>query len=357
MKINKFYAGLICDEKLLFSSRDVNGLYSYNLIDKKLRQIGIFENEAFSGKVLHRDCFVWGEDVIFIPQDAEKIHIYNYKSEKLKSIIIPKRVMPPLCHLLDEEKGILWLIPSVISDKFLKINLRTSKVESISANHSEKEITVNPIFHRMAIVNDYAIAPSINDGNLYLFSLDRENNKIEYKTKQIDKSIKGAFIGYEGVWLSSSNENKIYKYDCQLNKVICEYELLKKCANNVQNGLSNIIETEKYIVTIPAWSDEIVVLNKNGEVVRRHDFSDYKYEHDRPLFIRSIKIDNKIYINAANMNKMVVINADNLDMELIEIPEIEINEVKELGLILGKTQKEGELISLQEFLHYIRNDE
>ena len=59
MKINKFYAGIVCDDNLIFSSRDINGLYTYNLKDKTLGHIGLFENEVMSGKILHKDCFMY----------------------------------------------------------------------------------------------------------------------------------------------------------------------------------------------------------------------------------------------------------------------------------------------------------
>lgn len=82
--------GIIISDDLYFANCDLNGLYKMNLNTMECRFISFFPNEPIlkNSLYLHADCDK--ERIVFSPFLAERIAVFNLKTEEFKTYTVPK---------------------------------------------------------------------------------------------------------------------------------------------------------------------------------------------------------------------------------------------------------------------------
>ena len=135
------------DNNIWFTSLDYNGLYRYNLDEKKTERIGDFTYEPFEQVGLFIKICRYKNNLIFVPQYSKRIYIYIIDIGIFKDIQIPK---------LTENLSGPYFFEAVVFEKYiymmgamypgiLKVNLETYEVEVIDwwLKKLQSEVRIN----------------------------------------------------------------------------------------------------------------------------------------------------------------------------------------------------------------------
>ncbi|MDE7324000.1 MAG: hypothetical protein K2N73_15065 [Lachnospiraceae bacterium] len=116
-----------------FASGDYNGLYRYNVGNKRTERVALFPNEPFYQESLYIKICFYDNNLIFIPQYGKRINIYNLYNKLLVDIEIPnltESIQPPyFCEAVVYKQYLFMMgakYPGII-----KVNLENYEVEII----------------------------------------------------------------------------------------------------------------------------------------------------------------------------------------------------------------------------------
>lgn len=78
------------DKDIWFTSGDYNGLYKYNLEEKRTELVAVFPHEPYYQFGLFLKMCQYKKNLIFVPQYSKRIYIFNIDNGFLTNIKIPK---------------------------------------------------------------------------------------------------------------------------------------------------------------------------------------------------------------------------------------------------------------------------
>lgn len=101
------------NQDIWFASGDYNGLYRYQMKEKKIERIAIFSHEAFRQESLFLRICQYKKSLIFVPQESKRLYIFNTEDMHMTDIEIPKLtpdIEPPyFCEAMVYEDSIYMM--------------------------------------------------------------------------------------------------------------------------------------------------------------------------------------------------------------------------------------------------------
>ena len=121
------------NNEIWFTSGDYNGLYKYNLEEKRTERIAIFPYEPFEQVGLFLKMVQYKNSLIFVPATAKRIYIFNIEGGGFTDVKIPglSDILQPI--YFGEAviyKEYLYLL-GVRYPGIVKINLESYEVEIV----------------------------------------------------------------------------------------------------------------------------------------------------------------------------------------------------------------------------------
>lgn len=117
------------DDKIWFASGNYNGLYCYDITDHKVEWIADFPEELFNVEQLFFKTRIYKDNLIFIPLDAEDVHIFNLTSKQFTKIGIPR--IPPARFTDGRVFGKYLYLFGCRYYGILRVDLESKKIETV----------------------------------------------------------------------------------------------------------------------------------------------------------------------------------------------------------------------------------
>ena len=92
-----FNTGQAIGDFLYCSALKLNGLFKVNIFSGETFFLDYFPEEDFSGVMLFRESHIYKRNIIFVPQSANKIAIYNIDSKEFKQIKLDEKAICASC--------------------------------------------------------------------------------------------------------------------------------------------------------------------------------------------------------------------------------------------------------------------
>lgn len=153
------------DDKIWFSAREINGLYSVREDGTGLEYHGSFPNEPEWQTYLHGTCILYGEKIIFTPYYAGRIGMYDISQNEFQELIPENNICLSGYLSAVLYKSYLILLPEQKSnDVIVKIDLEKKNVKCIKNWEKEFELDSQEgmLFREYCIVDDKIYAPIIS---------------------------------------------------------------------------------------------------------------------------------------------------------------------------------------------------
>lgn len=140
--------------KIYMSSISLNGLFEYDLQEKRLKYLSPFANEL-PCYAIHRGAISYGDEIWFVPQNGNFIAILNVidrrieylKPEFEKSFLSPFDKLPTISYCFgkfDESK--LYILPAAI-DAVNIIDMKTRELGTVKNVITDGECICSGIYH------------------------------------------------------------------------------------------------------------------------------------------------------------------------------------------------------------------
>lgn len=283
-----FDAGAVLENILFFSDNTCNALISYDLTNNTKKYICGFPEERNDNQILlHKQCLKYKNEIIFIPNNADNVHIFDVRTSKLKVLPIEKEktLNYNFCGGIIIN-NFLWIFPGNIQQKIIKINL------------SNYEICYKCNFY--AALNKYVNLKQQafwkvchHENNVYLALL--HTNKIvkynleENKVDVIETDIENLDSIYEAngkIYVCTLKE-EVYIWDNKKNKINkckLEYRLEREGSNSIiknKNGIVFLVPNygleilKKQINKNTFYASDGLILNKYSILKDAVNFENY----------------------------------------------------------------------------------
>lgn len=216
MKIPFYFQDCIrIDKDIWFASGDYNGLYKYNLEEKTTERIAVFQHEPFHQGGLFIKMCRYKNNLIFVPQFAKRIYIFNIDNEILKDLTIPR--------VEEDLQGPFFCDAIVYKEYIYMMGAKYPGILKVDLETYETEILDQWL-------EEYRIKTEINMNDIFL-------------------GIRGV-EDYNNFWIPCYQCNKVLKIDMQTGDY-CFYEVGRK-----ENKYARIIKIDKLFVLVTHNSED-----------------------------------------------------------------------------------------------------
>ncbi|MSU07776.1 hypothetical protein FYJ84_02070 [Veillonellaceae bacterium WCA-693-APC-5D-A] len=296
------------DEKIYFYNNNNRCLSSYNFHNGLEEFFAMLSFDESIIRIIEHDLRVY-----FVAQNVPAVYEYNIYDKKYR------------CYLRDGHMrhnyypvkygDCIFLFDMSVSKKSYCFDLRTKQYSEIEFLHENKLIEYKVLTVSDAYGDMVAIA--FDKVNIFLYNLREKRCFFKYKVKGAE--IFALSLDASHVWYTTCNE------DC-----LVDLDLLTNNENKINFGgeakepYSRLYNTKDFLILLPRYNKNIVVINKNKNVVRQYRITD---SDNMPMRSASIMyggmlVGNNFYIYPYALPYMYVID---LEKETIETKEFFIN--------------------------------
>lgn len=230
----------IYKNKVWMTSRDFNGLFSWDIDSKEFEFIGSFEREEKEGYQLYYGMVGVGDKLYFCPYNAKNIGVYDITNDEFSYIQLDKDIR-------EEQRKFIGIL-NIGEEVFLmgrnlpfiaKVNTLTNKFERIvNLNKDARCLDKNSI-------SVYIPSSYVSEDKIYYFHsmihsivcYDSKNDKtgVIYKNDNLSGRM---FLEEENekIWIFEKPSGKISIFDKQLNTIVqvCVIDNLSSFCRNDQ---------------------------------------------------------------------------------------------------------------------------
>lgn len=304
-----------------------NGMLQVDKCTGEAKYVIPFENEDTNQKGLCHRVYRYQNYLVFTPDNAKNVHIYDLESNKMQYYPIPiKNMHRRRCidsALIGNE---LWLFFAYVEQPVIIFDLRNMEMrefvgitEALPREISERK---SPVFWNQFTKYNDEIYGAVWDSS-YIVKLNTVTQKVEVLTISGEPR-KLCALAYDGVnfWFAELGSNKVFRWDGGeevLEYLSAEFETRDSFIYN------NIIFCYGKIVIIPNAGREIYYVDGFEESVKTFcalpdEFSELKDERRtwRRFYSYDIK-ENMIHIYPANANMQVNIDVERVIAEGIVV--------------------------------------
>lgn len=290
----KTYGGVAVGKYIWFSNISFNGLFRMNIYDDSIEYIGSFPGESILQFGLHKKCFLHHNSLFFLPARSKYLHIFNLYSHEFESILMESDDSEKIADAVMTDESIYMF--SLHSKRCYRLDLRELRISQVSEFECEIEkcgfMPANTFITRCSMSGKSKICFALYDTDI-LAEWDFIENKLDFFHTGIEH-IFSAHVINNKIWIITREENNIY---------CCEFggNPQRYSSSASMNGgkncrfYSQLIEFQKDVYGIPAFSNEIVCLrneyfmNISGDTWSLTDQS-------VPAFFSAIGVKGKLWL-------------------------------------------------------------
>ena len=348
-----FTAAATFGNKLFFSDNSFNGLFKMDLENFEAEFIGEFPGEEVGKSIIHKSAFVYGDKVIFTPNQGNNVHIYDIKREELVSIPIYKANNAR--YAFSESvisKNILYIMPGNIIQPIITVNLDNYEFGIKTIDLKSMIEGVKPdtqIFYKAELHNEAIYCPMLNGNKIIRYGI------MDNACTVFDTSIDGlcGIKMIDGDFILLTVDSGIYAWNEKTNETI-----------DISEG--NGIKIRSYTLIKKDDHSVYMIPDMGGKSLFCTNYSG-KWNCEEDIFEMPIISNNRLMgglYDAGIFYKGVLMifptNHSNLTIwfdENLSNPRIHLVNKSKLfssdnfkSVLSGKIQQEGSPFSLHDFL-------
>lgn len=211
-----FCAGVIVEDKLYYSENNFNSLCCIDLLSGKVKIISDFPEEKSYQDWLHRKALTYKEKIIFLPEKAHYIHVYDLNNHKFEMLPL-KRVRDQYSLFCDGfvEDGLLWLFPRILEQPILVIDIEHKQiVDEIFVLQEIKADPQNELFTKLIKIGQYVYLVTLLDNKIVKFDIAQRS--MEYFSFEGEKFY-SVFSANNDIWIGGCNQQYLYQWESETN--------------------------------------------------------------------------------------------------------------------------------------------
>lgn len=321
-----FSSAYDAEDSLYVSHGLFNGLFKIDKLSGQAMYVGKFPNESVvrNGMGMHGRVFRHGDELIFTPDVALGVHIYNLNSGELQYYPIDSgNATKSRCIDAFLEGDKLWLFYAYSGEAVVVFDLKTKKQKKIWTIRDglPEEIRQRnfPVFWSCLQKAGRKIYGVIW-GSCYFVEFDIDTQKsVVHKVE--DEDIKLTGVAYDGqrFWFIKLNSINVIKWEPQSGE-ITEYDSDLGYENQALMNC-NIIYHNDRIFVIPNIGKELLVVDKNEKKLKKFcelpenmcGFGDVRKSWRR-FFFYDITTDDTLRLYPAGVDMMLDINVETAEV-------------------------------------------
>lgn len=259
MKIG-FSAGKLMEGCIFCADNYCNSLCKIDIEKRIMYPVNEFrgeENQTF----MYLECLSYEDRIIFIPNMATSVCIYNPKENEMDMINVSRKRNNRFCfssgYLIDDT---LFLVPGNKSQNFIRINLLNNNIDilfSLDNYFSEDVDEDKQLFWKTCRYKDYILMPQLGTDNIFIFDI----SSFTFTHKKVDvDSIYSIYCFDNEIWICATNK-RVFKWDFE-NDVITPI-LLQSLNPDISSGM--ILKNNENIFYVPNFGIEVLkYISGNG---------------------------------------------------------------------------------------------
>lgn len=194
----------------------MNGLFKYNYETEECSFITVFEGE-YVAPCLHRKAFVYGNEIWFMPCEAERIAMYDINKKVVQYYEIKNRVKSVAYWNGYRVGDVLYFMPRDVRTPIAVIDLKTKNISM-----KKMQIDIKGLLSGVVKLNDNYLVLQ-QDGKLFY---SKNNQIITLKDSTKEKLPYLSLIDdQEMIWLIPFDSTSIVCYSKEKENIVCEIEL------------------------------------------------------------------------------------------------------------------------------------
>lgn len=350
-----FYDVYDSGEDIWFSNNLYNGLFRYNIADKKTYFVSFFENEEKNQRGLHQKVVHYKGKLFFLPGLAKHIHVVDLRNCSMKSINVAEQIgsyADASLSCVYMKDNWLYVFPKDISKQLYRMDLETLEITTEKGFKSEISNCLNQTegkFCYKPYQEDEMIwFPVLKTNKVLKYSI--VGKKFELYELEISNAI--AMEKYNNsFWLLVENGRSVYQWDGE-NKEVKEYLLPDFPMEDVTQQIQHY---KDMLFVFLKNSSIIYILQENQFVVWNAVGNCCRVEHNCASWATFAGISEgvgRVFMNQFATDKCIWIKEDGE----IEFHEIFLNmDQNQLMLWYDGTQKiyEKTSVPLELFMEWV----
>lgn len=351
----RFRAGEIIGQTFYCSNANMNGLFQIDLETGNLSFIDYFRDNPVNSQKLHFGSLLYKNWIVFVPENARGIDLYNWKTGEFRCIHFPmeKRyhVNAILCG------NIAWFIPVDVSNSIFSLNLDKLFICTYQCPADcmqSKKMTGK--MYRAVYLEGRIYAAIYKTKYMFCFHINLK------KAELVDTGLEDLCVvdgGRDGLWLLMEHGEEICCWEPDTGEKRFLRCPVRAPARKNERLASFILETKNSIYIFPGRMTDAVMrfdrcrerfetaFSYPGDLIWRNLDSNY--------FWSSISNNGKHYVYPYNADYMIVVNNENEKVEFIKVKQVDIAETGEIiNAYLLSVMEEGIIkeaqISLKDYL-------
>ncbi len=312
---------VIKKEKMYFFSYHVNGLFECDISGGTSKLLAIIPDENLLEQGLYCTIACNNDTLILVPFKARYIYEYDICTDKLKQIDLDLKDDMYFSHI--ESKEYIVFLPCV-GKKIIRYSKINGKYDVF--NDWYKQINTyhkkgNQLFRSGAVLlKNKLFIPCWRIPVIIEF--DIHNGKtIAHKIKCSQNGFIGMDYDGEFFWAISEFTKTVVKWEPS-NENVTEYDLLVNelkvdddAFMQFQSLYSDIFDYDDYMLAIPWAANTFIKINKKDGTFK--PFNSGRLNNNK--FIKSVRIENKVYCNCYQDNSKYVIDLATSNVEEIKV--------------------------------------
>ena len=305
--------GVRSEEYIFASCAQFNSLVKINVDTGDTQLLGKFPNEPINCEYMHKNAYIIGKDIYFIPYKAANICKYNIANGLFGEIFIDRDGYDG-GYIAEQIGNKIYMIPEAVGGSILEIDTQVDKVSCVITKQ-QILAAIEPMKQGMAFFRICAM-----DNRLFL-PIKKTNKILEVeilKKKVIIHEtavdgLLGCFKGMNKIWLLGECRDKIYCWDVLSNDVkkidfYPDYKGKKRYINW-------IVDLGENVYIIPAWGTCIYRL-ENNQFVKMEQFQADNINLQK--FYTPIEYEGEICLLPLEINDMLLIQGDRIKQLVIK---------------------------------------
>lgn len=327
-----FLGGYIDDNKIWFSNTFYNGLFYFDLTDKRIQFVCRIESEKIKSRSLFSNIVKIDDKLVLVPDQAESIVIYDIRTNKLKTIKLDYKY-----NLYCEKYGKFNKFSCAIPYKnsvfiigcrwplIVILDLKTEKVKYITDCFEKNQDFLNLenilAIENYAVLNDIAYVPMF--ACEYIMKIDLKNNKVFWvKIENDQQGFSGIALDGDNFWLSPSGYSSIVCWN-EKNGKIRKYEIDYSKYAQVDRTYRNCIVAETKILFLPDQIENLVIIDKEQDNIiefplKSHFIKEKSYYVNSFMTFRG-KVGESIICQMEPEHQLIRIYLENGDLKIDNI--------------------------------------
>lgn len=281
----------------------INMIVQLNIPEMKVLYKRIVKKAEFEFVSLgFSDAYIWKQQIIFAPWDAQEILIYDRLNDVIETIPIKKG----LCnnaHFMKilQKEDTIYLIPCCY-ESIVELDLNSRILKYHYKTMKDNFIDINGAFGEPSIIGEWALLPTLKDNKLVFLNLLNKEAEV-YKIKGCNTWLRSVTRDEKYIYILPRFDRKLYIIRLDRRKE-CKEIFLKKEENRETEWLSNVFDCGSYLFLVQRFGNMSYIVEKDTWNVKPfYLFYDYKMEDKR--ITNSYKTEKYILIVLVGSDKTI----------------------------------------------------